>query len=133
MSTYTVIFNDGDEKTLKRSFLRFKGERHFLESETLNNSPLTHPEHFLNPVKNQINNLSPTSINSASNTNINQDSNRLLSSNNDSDDSYEDYFEIKPGNVVVVEKKASWYAALVVKVKSQKTCVTVRNFKDGKL
>jgi len=50
-SQYTVVFNDGDEKTLKRTFLRVKGERHFLESETLNNSPLTHPEHFLNPVK----------------------------------------------------------------------------------
>ena len=40
LSTYSVVFNDGDEKILKRSFLRFKGERHFLECETLNNSPL---------------------------------------------------------------------------------------------
>ena len=57
LSTYTVVFNDGDERTLKRSFLRFKGERHFLECETLNNSPLTHPEHFSNPVKNQLVNM----------------------------------------------------------------------------
>ncbi len=50
-SVYTVIFNDGDEKTMKRSFIRFKGEKHYLESETLNNAPLNNPEHFLFPIK----------------------------------------------------------------------------------
>ena len=50
-SVYTVIFNDGDEKTMKRSFIRFKGEKHYLDSETLNNAPLNHPEHFLYPIK----------------------------------------------------------------------------------
>jgi TATA-binding protein-associated factor Taf7 len=50
-SSYTVIFNDGDEKTLKRNFVRFKGEKHFLDSETLNNAPLNNPEHFLYPIK----------------------------------------------------------------------------------
>ena len=50
-SSYTVVFNDGDERTLKRSFIRFKGERHYLDSETLNNAPLTHPEHFYFPIK----------------------------------------------------------------------------------
>jgi hypothetical protein len=66
LSTYTVVFNDGDERTLKRSFLRFKGERHFLECETLNNSPLTHPEHFSNPVKNQLVNTGSSSSSSSS-------------------------------------------------------------------
>lgn len=51
-SLYTVMFNDGDERCLKRSFIRFKGEKHFLDSETLNNAPLNNPEHFLFPIKN---------------------------------------------------------------------------------
>lgn len=50
-SVYTVVFNDGDEKTMKRSFIRFKGEKHFLDSETLNNAPLNNPEHFFYPIK----------------------------------------------------------------------------------
>ncbi|EDL32746.1 AT rich interactive domain 4B (Rbp1 like), isoform CRA_c [Mus musculus] len=33
-SWYTVVFDDGDEKTLRRSSLCLKGERHFAESET---------------------------------------------------------------------------------------------------
>ncbi len=51
-SVYTVIFNDGDIRSLKRSFIRFKGEKHFLDSETLNNAPLNNPEHFLFPIRN---------------------------------------------------------------------------------
>lgn len=51
-SSYTVVFNDGDEKMVRRSFIRFKGERHYLNSETLDNAPLNNPEHFLQPIKN---------------------------------------------------------------------------------
>ncbi len=51
-SSYTVVFNDGDEKVVRRSFIRFKGERHYLNSETLDNAPLNNPEHFLQPIKN---------------------------------------------------------------------------------
>uniref|UniRef100_A0A674P8F8 Tudor domain-containing protein n=1 Tax=Takifugu rubripes TaxID=31033 RepID=A0A674P8F8_TAKRU len=32
-SIYTVVFDDGDEKTLRRSSLCLKGARHFAESE----------------------------------------------------------------------------------------------------
>uniref|UniRef100_A0A672KJ67 Tudor domain-containing protein n=1 Tax=Sinocyclocheilus grahami TaxID=75366 RepID=A0A672KJ67_SINGR len=32
-SWYTVVFDDGDEKTLRRTSLCLKGERHFAESE----------------------------------------------------------------------------------------------------
>uniref|UniRef100_A0A4W4DN51 Tudor domain-containing protein n=1 Tax=Electrophorus electricus TaxID=8005 RepID=A0A4W4DN51_ELEEL len=32
-SLYTVVFDDGDEKTLRRSSLCLKGARHFAESE----------------------------------------------------------------------------------------------------
>uniref|UniRef100_A0A8D1L836 AT-rich interaction domain 4B n=1 Tax=Sus scrofa TaxID=9823 RepID=A0A8D1L836_PIG len=35
-SWYTVVFDDGDEKTLRRSSLCLKGERHFAESEVSN-------------------------------------------------------------------------------------------------
>jgi hypothetical protein len=61
-SSYTVVFNDGDEKILKRTFIRFKGEKHYLDSETLNNAPLNNPEHFLYPIKqhNNINNNNAT-------------------------------------------------------------------------
>ncbi|KAJ8336580.1 hypothetical protein SKAU_G00378000 [Synaphobranchus kaupii] len=49
-SLYTVVFDDGDEKTLRRSSLCLKGARHFAESETLDQLPLTNPEHFGTPV-----------------------------------------------------------------------------------
>lgn len=49
-SMYTVVFDDGDERTLRRSQLCLKGEKHFIESETLDNLPLSHPEHFGTPV-----------------------------------------------------------------------------------
>lgn len=45
-----VVFDDGDERTLKRSSLCLKGARHFDKSETLDNLPLTDPENFGTPV-----------------------------------------------------------------------------------
>lgn len=58
-SVYNVVFNDGDERSLKRSFIRFKGEKHFLDSETLNNAPLNNPEHFLFPISKLEGNETP--------------------------------------------------------------------------
>ncbi|PIK58765.1 putative AT-rich interactive domain-containing protein 4A [Apostichopus japonicus] len=49
-SVYTVLFDDGDEKTLRRSSLCLQGEKHFHESETLDHLPLTDPENFGTPV-----------------------------------------------------------------------------------
>jgi len=49
-SLYTVIFDDGDEKTLRRTSLCLKGERHFQEDENLDNRPLNNPENFSTPV-----------------------------------------------------------------------------------
>ena len=43
-STYMVDFNDGDEKKLKRSALLLKSGKHFDESISLDNLPLTQPE-----------------------------------------------------------------------------------------
>ncbi|VDN17591.1 unnamed protein product [Dibothriocephalus latus] len=49
-SLYTVIFDDGDRRSLKRTQLVLKGERHFKESESLDGLPLTNPEQFKQPV-----------------------------------------------------------------------------------
>lgn len=73
-SSYTVVFDDGDERTLARGSLclkgiyiiekisrpceillrtdqnHFSGDRHYAKSETLDNLPLTDPENFGTPV-----------------------------------------------------------------------------------
>ncbi|KAI3409979.1 hypothetical protein GPALN_006345 [Globodera pallida] len=50
-SSYTVIFNDGDERILKRTKLCQKGEKHFKEAETLDKLPLYHPDKRLKKKK----------------------------------------------------------------------------------
>ncbi|CAH8592181.1 unnamed protein product [Dicrocoelium dendriticum] len=52
-SLYTVVFDDGDKRTLRRTQLVLKGERHFKESESLDCLPLTNPEQFRQPVIDQ--------------------------------------------------------------------------------
>lgn len=87
-SAYTVIFNDGDEKILRRSFIRFKGEKHYLESETLNNAPLNNPEHFLYPIKqnNSVDNvLSPTTKTKTSPLSSSKRSNQAANQSDDDD------------------------------------------------
>eukprot|EP01137_Pigoraptor_chileana_P027298 Opistho-2@9703 len=49
-SQYTVEFDDGDIKTLKRNFMQMKGKRHYEDEETLDVNPLTDPENFSAPV-----------------------------------------------------------------------------------
>ncbi len=49
-SQYTVVFDDGDITTLRRNALCMKSGKHFNASESLDNLPLTHPEHFSTPV-----------------------------------------------------------------------------------
>ena len=49
-SQYIVVFDDGDITTLRKTALFLKSGRHFAESETLDQLPLTHPEYFGNPV-----------------------------------------------------------------------------------
>ncbi|GIY06554.1 AT-rich interactive domain-containing protein 4B [Caerostris extrusa] len=44
------VFDDGDETTLRRTSLCLKSGRHFAESPTLDQFPLTNPEHFGTPV-----------------------------------------------------------------------------------
>ncbi|OCT57246.1 hypothetical protein XELAEV_18003756mg, partial [Xenopus laevis] len=133
-SWYTVVFDDGDEKTLRRSSLCLKGERHFAQSETLDQLPLTNPEHFGTPVIGKK-------------TNRGRRSNQIHEEESSSSSSGEDENECKTSNeligtVVCVDvgdkKKATWVPALVISpdccddITIKKDFILVRSFKDGK-
>uniref|UniRef100_A0A3B4YVD0 AT-rich interaction domain 4B n=1 Tax=Seriola lalandi dorsalis TaxID=1841481 RepID=A0A3B4YVD0_SERLL len=112
-SIYTVVFDDGDEKTLRRSSLCLKGARHFAESETLDRLPLTNPEHFGTPVMGKKGNRGRRS-------NPIQEE-ELSSSSSEEEESDQRQNEDLFGKVVCVEgvatgdkKKTTWYPALVI-------------------
>uniref|UniRef100_W5K820 AT-rich interaction domain 4B n=1 Tax=Astyanax mexicanus TaxID=7994 RepID=W5K820_ASTMX len=108
-SLYTV-FDDGDEKTLRRSSLCLKGARHFAESETLDRLPLTNPEHFGTPVIGKKGNRGGRRSNP-------QEEESSSSSSEEEGDQQQN--EELYGKVVCVEaiaagdKKKSWYPALL--------------------
>ncbi|XP_040206666.1 AT-rich interactive domain-containing protein 4B isoform X2 [Rana temporaria] len=134
-SWYTVVFDDGDEKTLRRSSLCLKGERHFAESQTLDQLPLTNPEHFGTPV------IGKKSSRGRRSNHIPEDESSTSSSDEDDDkDKTGDKFQ---GKVVCVslsteEEKNPWVPALVVSpeccddIAVKKDFIFVRSFKDGK-
>uniref|UniRef100_A0A8C3FCQ4 AT-rich interaction domain 4B n=1 Tax=Chrysemys picta bellii TaxID=8478 RepID=A0A8C3FCQ4_CHRPI len=111
-SWYTVVFDDGDEKTLRRSSLCLKGERHFAESETLDQLPLTNPEHFGTPVIGKKTNRGRRS------NHIPEEESSSSSSDEDEDDRKQT--DELLGKVVCVDyvnvdkKKVLWFPALVV-------------------
>uniref|UniRef100_A0A3B5QXI1 AT-rich interactive domain-containing protein 4B n=1 Tax=Xiphophorus maculatus TaxID=8083 RepID=A0A3B5QXI1_XIPMA len=136
-SIYTVVFDDGDEKTLRRSSLCLKGARHFAESETLDRLPLTNPEHFGTPVIGKKGNRGRRS-------NPIQEE-ELSSSSSEEEESDQRQNEDLFGKVVCVEgvaagdkKKSTWYPALVISpdchedMTVKKDNIFVRSFKDGK-
>ncbi|XP_062256394.1 AT-rich interactive domain-containing protein 4B isoform X1 [Platichthys flesus] len=136
-SIYTVVFDDGDEKTLRRSSLCLKGARHFAESETLDRLPLTNPEHFGTPVIGKKGNRGRRS-------NPIQEE-EASSSSSEEEESDQRQNEEMFGKVVCVEgvttgdkKKSTWYPALVISpdcnedVNMKKDNIFVRSFKDGK-
>ncbi|KAM9155889.1 AT-rich interactive domain-containing protein 4B isoform 2-T3 [Pangshura tecta] len=135
-SWYTVVFDDGDEKTLRRSSLCLKGERHFAESETLDQLPLTNPEHFGTPVIGKKTNRGRRS------NHIPEEESSSSSSDEDEDDRKQT--DELLGKVVCVDyvnvdkKKVLWFPALVVcpdcsdDIAVKKDNVLVRSFKDGK-
>ncbi|VDO26315.1 unnamed protein product [Brugia timori] len=49
-SVYVVVFNDGDERQLRRTQVCIKGARHFNEDVNLDAMPLYKPESFSSPV-----------------------------------------------------------------------------------
>nr|XP_013800910.1 PREDICTED: AT-rich interactive domain-containing protein 4B isoform X3 [Apteryx mantelli mantelli] len=130
------VFDDGDEKTLRRSSLCLKGERHFAESETLDQLPLTNPEHFGTPVIGKKTNRGRRS------NHIPEEESSSSSSDEDEDDRKQS--DELLGKVVCVDcfsvdkKKALWFPALVVcpdcsdDIAVKKDNILVRSFKDGK-
>ncbi|XP_016396685.1 AT-rich interactive domain-containing protein 4B [Sinocyclocheilus rhinocerous] len=137
-SLYTVVFNDGDEKTLRRSSLCLKGARHFAESETLDRLPLTNPEHFGTPV------IGKKGKRGGRRSNPIQEEESSSSSSEEEEGDQQQNEELY-GKVVCVDgvvtsdkKKTTWYPALVISpdchedVSLKKDNVFVRSFKDGK-
>ncbi|XP_009080826.1 PREDICTED: AT-rich interactive domain-containing protein 4A-like, partial [Acanthisitta chloris] len=135
-SWYTVVFDDGDERTLRRTSLCLKGERHFAESETLDQLPLTNPEHFGTPVIGKKSNRGRRSS-----LPVTEDEKEEESSEEEDEDKKRLNDELL-GKVVTVtcntEKAEGWYPALVVSpscnddVTVKKDQCLVRSFADSK-
>uniref|UniRef100_A0A8C1V5P6 Translocase of outer mitochondrial membrane 20 n=1 Tax=Cyprinus carpio TaxID=7962 RepID=A0A8C1V5P6_CYPCA len=113
-SLYTVVFDDGDEKPLRRSSLCLKGARHFAESETLDRLPLTNPEHFGTPVIGKKGNRRGRRSNP-----IQEEESSSSSSEEEEGDQQQN--EELYGKVVCVDgvvtsdkKRTTWYPALVI-------------------
>ncbi|XP_069573177.1 AT-rich interactive domain-containing protein 4A isoform X2 [Brachyistius frenatus] len=135
-SLYTVVFDDGDEKTLRRTSLCLKGERHFAESETLDQLPLTNPEHFGTPVIGKKSNRGGRRSSQAV-----ADEEHESSSSEDEEDDRRRLNDELLGKVCSIEheeESSSWFLALVVSpscndelVVKKDQCL-VRSFCDGK-
>lgn len=139
-SQYTVVFDDGDETTLRRTSLCLKSGRHFAESETLDQLPLTNPEHFGIPVLGSKNKRKRRSVASCSSMDGDSSGEELHSKRKK--DLRKDY-ESDIAKVVCVDmgdkrKKDNWFPGLIVSPTSQdikinsKDYYLVRSFKDGK-
>ncbi|KAH0814214.1 hypothetical protein GEV33_008578 [Tenebrio molitor] len=134
-SQYTVVFDDGDITTLRRSALCLKSGRHFNESETLDQLPLTHPEHFGNPVVG--------GRRGRRNRQLKEDSSEGEAEEENEPDL--EGYSTDIGRVVSVEAtdkkrgKDNWFPGLVVIPSAQPTVrinvkdeYLVRSFKDGR-
>ncbi|XP_028251332.1 AT-rich interactive domain-containing protein 4A isoform X2 [Parambassis ranga] len=135
-SLYTVVFDDGDEKTLRRTSLCLKGERHFAESETLDQLPLTNPEHFGTPVIGKKSNRGGRRSSQA----VADEENESSSSEDEEDDRRRMNDELlgKICSIENMDESSSWFLALVVSpscndelVVKKDQCL-VRSFSDGK-
>lgn len=117
-SQYTVVFDDGDITTLRRSALCRQSGKHFNACDTLDQLPLTHPEH--------------------------RGGGKRSKTQDEWSDEDEEY---AIGKVICVENtdtkkknaKESYFPALVVAPKAQETAkihikteYLVRSFKDGR-
>ena len=145
-SRYTVIFNDGDIATLKRNALCMKSGKHFNASESLDNLPLTHPEHFSSPASN-----AGTKQRRRNKSGHNEDeaSDEEDTSTDDEggheEDLVNDPYTSNIGRVVWAENtdkktkaKDAWFLALIVaptvtdsKIRTKKEFL-IRSFKDGR-
>uniref|UniRef100_A0A7N6AQ65 ARID domain-containing protein n=1 Tax=Anabas testudineus TaxID=64144 RepID=A0A7N6AQ65_ANATE len=135
-SLYTVVFDDGDEKTLRRTSLCLKGERHFAESETLDQLPLTNPEHFGTPVIGKKSNRGGRRSSQA----VADEENESSSSEDEEDDRRRLNDELlgKVCSIESEEEPSNWYLALVVspscndELMVKKDQCLVRSFSDAK-
>ncbi|XP_030626420.1 AT-rich interactive domain-containing protein 4A [Chanos chanos] len=134
-SWYTVVFDDGDEKTLRRTSLCLKGERHFAESETLDQLPLTNPEHFGTPVIGKKTNRGRRSSQAVA------DDEKESSSSEDEDEDRRRLSDDLLGKVACIQNgtdRTSWYLALVISpscnddLTVKKDQCLVRSFADSK-
>ncbi|XP_052436001.1 AT-rich interactive domain-containing protein 4A isoform X1 [Carassius gibelio] len=134
-SWYTVVFDDGDEKTLRRTSLCLKGERHFAESETLDQLPLTNPEHFGTPVIGKKTNRGRRSSQAVA-----EDEKESSSSEDDEDDRRRLNDDLL-GKVACVQSGSesdSWHYVLVISpscnddLTVKKDQCLVRSFADSK-
>ncbi|XP_036164511.1 AT-rich interactive domain-containing protein 4A isoform X3 [Myotis myotis] len=134
-SWYTVVFDDGDERTLRRTSLCLKGERHFAESETLDQLPLTNPEHFGTPVI-----AKKTNRGRRSSLPINEDEKEEETSEDEDEDKRRLNDELlgKVVSVISTSEKTEWYPALVISpscnddITVRKDQCLVRSFIDSK-
>ncbi|XP_040598906.1 AT-rich interactive domain-containing protein 4A [Mesocricetus auratus] len=134
-SWYTVVFDDGDERTLRRTSLCLKGERHFAESETLDQLPLTNPEHFGTPVI-----AKKTNRGRRSSLPITEDEKEEESSEEEDEDKrrLSDGLLGKVVRVTSTVERTEWYPALVISpscnddVTVKKDHCLVRSFIDSK-
>ncbi|KAK1132975.1 hypothetical protein K0M31_014341 [Melipona bicolor] len=143
-SQYTVVFDDGDITTLRRTALCLKSGRHFAESETLDQLPLTHPEHFGNPVIGGR--RGRRSRQAQDESSDDEDSPPRGNRDSGSSGTGKEGMETEPeiGRVVCVElgdkkKKDYWFPGLVVAPTAQDTVrirvrddYLVRSFKDAR-
>ncbi|XP_057638327.1 AT-rich interactive domain-containing protein 4A [Chionomys nivalis] len=134
-SWYTVVFDDGDERTLRRTSLCLKGERHFAESETLDQLPLTNPEHFGTPVI-----AKKANRGRRSSLPITEDEKEEESSEEEDEDErrLSDGLLGKVVRVTTAAERPEWYPALVISpscnddVTVKKDQCLVRSFIDSK-
>ncbi|XP_069888783.1 AT-rich interactive domain-containing protein 4A isoform X2 [Dipodomys merriami] len=134
-SWYTVVFDDGDERTLRRTSLCLKGERHFAESETLDQLPLTNPEHFGTPVI-----AKKTNRGRRSSLPVTEDEKEEESSEDEDVDKRRLNDELlgKVVSVVSTTERPEWHPALVISpscnddVTVKKDQCLVRSFIDAK-
>ncbi|XP_014218610.1 AT-rich interactive domain-containing protein 4B isoform X2 [Copidosoma floridanum] len=144
-SQYTVVFDDGDITTLRRSALCLKSGRHFAESETLDQLPLTHPEHFGYPVTGRRGRRCRQNQDGSSDEDDDDGARGSNDSGSGSGGKEGPEREPEIGKVVCVElsndkkKKDNWFPGLIVSPNAQDTNkinvheeFLVRSFRDSR-
>ncbi|XP_065343316.1 AT-rich interactive domain-containing protein 4B isoform X1 [Cloeon dipterum] len=133
-SQYTVVFDDGDITTLRRTALCLKSGRHFAEGDTLDKLPLTHPEHFSNPV---VHHRRGRRSRQAHDDSLDEESSNKGKKREEREVDIRKVVCVEVGDKKKV--KDNWFPGLVVEPTAQDTVkinvkdeYLVRSFKDGR-